>query len=123
MGVIYSFEAATPLGDQLDRITLFRGLGVRVMQLCYNRKTPFGVGCLDGETGGLTELGRQAITTMNQLGVAVDLSHANTQTTAEGIAASKQAAGDYPCRLPRRLHAPTQQRRSRAEGAWPTKEA
>ena len=90
MGVIYSFEAASPLGDQLDRITLFRGLGVRVMQLCYNRKTPFGVGCLDGETGGLTELGRQAIAKMNELGVAVDLSHANTQTTAEGIAASKK---------------------------------
>lgn len=90
MGVIYSFEAASPLGDQLDRITLFRGLGVRVMQLCYNRKTPFGVGCLEGETGGLTDLGRQAIARMNQLGVAVDLSHANTQTTAEGIAASKK---------------------------------
>ena len=90
MGVVYSFEAASPLGDQLDRITLFRGLGVRVMQLCYNRKTPFGVGCLEGDTGGLTDLGRQAITKMNQLGVAIDLSHANTQTTAEGIAASKQ---------------------------------
>jgi membrane dipeptidase len=90
MGVIYSFEAASPLGDQLDRITLFRGLGVRVMQLCYNRKTPFGVGCLDGETGGLTDLGRQAIARMNELGVAVDLSHANTQTTAEGIATSKR---------------------------------
>ena len=90
MGVIYSFEAASPLGDKLDRITLFRGLGVRVMQLCYNRKTPFGVGCLEGETGGLTDLGRQAIAKMNELGVAVDLSHANTQTTAEGIAASKK---------------------------------
>jgi membrane dipeptidase len=92
MGVIYSFEAASPLGDQIDRITLFRGLGVRVMQLCYNRKTPFGVGCLEGDTGGLTELGRQAIARMNELGVAVDLSHANTQTTAEGIAASKKPA-------------------------------
>jgi membrane dipeptidase len=90
MGVIYSFEAASPLGDQLDRIALFRGLGVRVMQLCYNRKSPFGVGCLDGETGGLTDLGLQAIAKMNELGVAVDLSHANTQTTAEGIAASKK---------------------------------
>jgi membrane dipeptidase len=90
MGVIYSFEAASPLGDQLERITLFRGLGVRVMQLCYNRKTPFGVGCLDGDAGGLTDLGRQAIARMNEVGVAVDLSHANMQTTAEGIAASKK---------------------------------
>ena len=90
MGIIYSFEAASPLGDQIDRITLFRGLGVRVMQLCYNRKSPFAVGCLDGETGGLTDLGRQAVAKMNELGVAVDLSHANTQSTAEGIALSKK---------------------------------
>lgn len=90
MGVVYSFEAASPLGDQIDRITLFRGLGVRVMQLCYNRKSPFAVGCLDGDTGGLTDLGRQAVAKMNQLGIALDLSHANTQSTAEGIAASKK---------------------------------
>jgi membrane dipeptidase len=88
VGVIYSFEAASPLGDKVERVELFRRLGVRVMQLTYNRSTPFGVGCLDGEAGGLTALGREAIAKMNELGVAVDLSHSNTQTTAEGIAAS-----------------------------------
>lgn len=90
LGVIYSFEAATPLEDKVDRIELFRHLGVRVMQLTYNRRTPFGVGCLDGEDEGLTELGRQAVAKMNELGVALDLSHSNTRTTAEGIAASKR---------------------------------
>jgi membrane dipeptidase len=88
LGVIYSFESAAMLEDKIERIELFRGLGVRVMQLTYNRRTPFGVGCLDGETDGLTDLGRKAIAKMNELGVAVDLSHSNTQTTADGIAAS-----------------------------------
>lgn len=88
LGVIYSFESATMLEDKIERIELFRQLGVRVMQLTYNRRTPFGVGCLDGEDEGLTELGRKAIAKMNELGVAVDLSHSNTKTTAEGIAAS-----------------------------------
>lgn len=88
LGVIYSFESANMLEDKIERIELFRGLGVRVMQLSYNRRTPFGVGCLDGETEGLTELGRKAIAKMNEIGVAVDLSHSNTRTTAEGIAAS-----------------------------------
>jgi len=58
------------------------------MQLTYNRTTPFGVGCLDGETPGLTPLGRQAVAKMNTIGVAVDVSHPNTQTTADAIAAS-----------------------------------
>jgi membrane dipeptidase len=88
LGVIYSFESPNMLEDKIDRIEMFRGLGVRVMQLTYNRRTPFGVGCLDGETDGLTELGRKAIAKMNELGVALDLSHSNTKTTADGIAAS-----------------------------------
>lgn len=88
LGVIYSFESANMLEDKIDRIELFRGLGVRVMQLTYNRRTPFGVGCLDGDTDGLTELGRKAVAKMNEIGVALDLSHSNTQTTADGIAAS-----------------------------------
>ncbi len=88
VAVIFSFEAALPLEDKLDRIDLFRNLDVLVMQLSYNHTTPFGVGCLDGETGGVTELGRKAIARMNELGVALDLSHSNTQSTAEGIALS-----------------------------------
>jgi membrane dipeptidase len=88
LGVIYSFEGVNMLEGKIERIELFRQLGVRVMQLNYNRRTPFGVGCLDGETDGLTELGRKAIAKMNEIGVALDLSHSNTQTTAEGIAAS-----------------------------------
>jgi membrane dipeptidase len=88
LGVIYSFESANMLEDKIERIELFWNLGVRVMQLTYNRHTPLGVGCLDGETEGLTELGRKAIAKMNEIGVALDLSHSNTKTTAEGIAAS-----------------------------------
>lgn len=90
IGVIYSFESASMLEDKIERIELFRNKGVRVMQLSYNRRSPFGVGCLDGDTGGLTERGREAIAKMNELGVALDLSHANTQTIAEGITASKK---------------------------------
>jgi membrane dipeptidase len=88
LGVIYSFESPNMLEDKIDRIEMFRGLGVRVMQLTYNRRTPFGVGCLEGDTDGLTELGRKAIAKMNELGVALDLSHSNTKTTADGIDAS-----------------------------------
>lgn len=74
IGVIYSFEAASMHEDKVERIELFHKRGVRIMQLSYNRRSPFGVGCLEGDTGGLTELGRQAIAKMNQIGVALDLS-------------------------------------------------
>src|ERR1700738_2087219 len=88
IGVLSSFESPNMLEDKIYRIELFRRLGVRVMQLTYNRRNPFGVGCLDGDSDGLTELGRKAIAKMNELGVALDLSHSNTKTTAGGIATS-----------------------------------
>lgn len=90
LAVVLSFETASMLGDKLDRIDLFRKLDVLVMQLSYNHKSPFGCGCLDGDTEGLTPLGREAIARMNTLGVALDLSHANTATTAQAIAASNK---------------------------------
>jgi membrane dipeptidase len=88
LGIIFSFESAAMLGSDPARIDLFRNLGVLVMQLTYNRTTPFGTGCLDGETPGLTALGHDAVKRMNAQGVAIDVSHANTQTTAEAIASS-----------------------------------
>ncbi|WP_233171712.1 membrane dipeptidase [Dyella sp. ASV21] len=90
VAVIQSFEAATMIEDKLDRIELFRQLDVLVMQLSYNHKSPLGCGCLDGDTEGVTPLGREAIGKMNALGVALDLSHANRATTAQGIALSSK---------------------------------
>jgi membrane dipeptidase len=89
VAVIFSFEAASMLEGKIERIEMFHQLDVLVMQLTYNHKTPFGCGCcLDGDTDGVTELGRKAIAKMNALGVALDLSHANVRTTADGIAMS-----------------------------------
>ena len=88
LGIIFSFESAAALEDQLDRINLFRALGVRVMQLSYNMPSPFGAGVLSPPDAGLTELGRAAVARMNEVGVAVDLSHANTATAAAAIEAS-----------------------------------
>jgi membrane dipeptidase len=90
LGIIFSFESADMLQGDLDRIEMFRDLGVRVMQLSYNKKSPFGAGVMAPEAGGLTELGRKAADTMNQVGIAIDLSHANPATTADAIAVSKK---------------------------------
>lgn len=88
LGIILSFESADMLGDKLDNFELFRNLGVRVMQFSYNKKSPFGAGVMAPDAGGLTPLGRQAAEKMNKLGIAIDVSHANAQTTADAIAVS-----------------------------------
>jgi membrane dipeptidase len=88
MGLILSFESVDMLEGKLERIELFRNLGVRVMQLSYNRKSPFAAGVMEPNGGGLSSLGQEATRKMNRLGIAIDLSHANAQTTSETISAS-----------------------------------
>jgi len=88
LGIIFSFESAVCLGEHLDRIDLFRNLGIRVMQLSYNKTSPFGAGIMAPPGSTLTPLGREAVSRMNAQGVALDLSHANAATTAAAIEAS-----------------------------------
>ena len=88
LGIILSFESTDMLGGQLSSFELFRSLGVRVMQLSYNRQSPFAAGVMEPQGGGLTPLGRDAVREMNRLGIAVDLSHANAATTADVLALS-----------------------------------
>ena len=88
LGIIVSFESAEMLGGQLGSLEVFRDFGVRVMQLSYNRTSPFAAGVMEPNAGGLTALGREAVREMNRLGIAVDLSHASPATTADVLALS-----------------------------------
>ena len=90
MGLILSFESAEMLEGRLDRLELFRNLGVRVMQLSYNRRSAFANGVMEPDAGGLTALGREAVRRMNALGIAIDLSHANAATTSDVLALSSK---------------------------------
>jgi membrane dipeptidase len=91
-GILLSFEAVSMLDGKIDRIELFRGLGVRVMQLSYNKPSPFGFGVLSDPPGGLTPLGHQAVDAMNRLGVAIDISHASELTSLDVLKASSRPA-------------------------------
>ena len=90
LGIILSFESAEMLNGKLASLELFRNLGVRVMQLSYNRTSPFAAGVMAPRAGGLTLLGREAVREMNRLGIAIDLSHANAATTTDVLALSAQ---------------------------------
>jgi membrane dipeptidase len=90
IGVILGFQHPQPIEPDLNRLVMFRRLGVRIMQLTYNNRGMFGDGCLEPDNAGLSKLGRSAVARMNELGVAVDLSHCGQRTTAEGIESSSK---------------------------------
>jgi len=90
LGIIYGFQDATPLGEDLNRVKIFSRFGVRIIQLTYNRRNLLGDGCLETANAGLSRFGRQVVETMNELGLLIDLSHCGHRTTTDAITFSKQ---------------------------------
>jgi membrane dipeptidase len=87
LAVFYLYQNTVQFGESLDRVDLFHRLGLRSCQLTYNTRNHAGVGCW--ESGGLTPFGRDLIARLNERRILIDLSHANMQTMAETIAASR----------------------------------
>jgi membrane dipeptidase len=88
IGVLLGFQYTSFFDEDPDRVEMFQKLGVRIMQITYNKRSLFGDGCLEPGNAGLSAAGIAVIKKMNELGVAVDLSHSGYRTTSEGIAAS-----------------------------------
>lgn len=90
LALMYYFQNATPIRDDLDRINFFYNLGITSIQLTYNVRNLVGDGCMDRTKSGLSEFGLKVIDRMNSLNMLVDLSHASMATMADGIKHSKQ---------------------------------
>jgi membrane dipeptidase len=88
VGIMPGFQYTAFLEENPERIEMFRQLGVRIMQLTYNNRSIFGDGCLEPGNAGLSKAGIAAVKKMNDLGVAVDLSHSGYRTTSDGISES-----------------------------------
>jgi membrane dipeptidase len=116
VGIIPGFQYTAFLEENPERIEVFRNLGVRIMQLTYNVRTAFGDGCLEPGNAGLSNAGVAAVKKMNEIGVAVDLSHSGYRTTSEAIAALLQAGADLALGVRRRLCASPQQARRHSQG-------
>jgi len=90
LGIILGFQHTEMMGRDLDWLNRFNDLGVRSIQLTYNKRNLMGDGCLEPADAGLSKLGFEAVERMNALGLAVDLSHCGRRTTLEGIEASSR---------------------------------
>jgi len=80
VGLIFGLEAATPIGNEVDKIDILYGLGIRQMGIAYSDSNALGSGLNEPTDGGLTLLGRRAVARMNELGMAIDISHSGDRT-------------------------------------------
>ena len=90
VAIVYNFQDKTPLEGDSSRVATFKSLGLRVLQLTYNKRNLAGDGCLERANAGLSDFGREVIAEIERNKLLLDLSHSGQRTTAEGIAEAKR---------------------------------
>ena len=90
VGLVFGLEAATPVENELDRLDVLYGLGIRQIGIAYSDANTLGSGLSEPVDGGLTAFGHRAVTRMNQLGLAIDLSHSSDKTALDTCARSQK---------------------------------
>ena len=106
VGLVFGLEASTPIENEIDRLDVLYGLGIRQIGIAYSDSNALGSGLNERVDSGLTDFGRRAVKRMNALGLAIDISHSSDQT---GIDACKES------------NAPVFMTHAGARAIWPIK--
>jgi membrane dipeptidase len=77
------------IGQELHRVDVLYGIGVRLAGLTYMRKSAIGDGQYERTDCGLSDFGVEVVQRMNDVGMAIDLSHAGSRTALETIELSR----------------------------------
>jgi membrane dipeptidase len=88
IGVVLCLEAVTAIENEIDRLDVLYGLGIRSAGLVYSQGNQVGAGLAEPSDAGLTNFGRRVVRRLNQLGVLIDVSHAGDRTSLDAIEAS-----------------------------------
>jgi microsomal dipeptidase-like Zn-dependent dipeptidase len=79
--------------DDVDKLDELHSLGLNRANVVYNVRNQFGDGInfnMTDDDRGLTEMGRQAIRKMNELGIIVDCSHSSDKSCLDAIEVSSR---------------------------------
>ncbi len=89
IALIAAQEGAAMIENELDRIEILYGIGIRAMGITYSESNALGTGLKEVKDGGLTSFGHRAVERMNEVGMVIDCAHASPQTTLDTIEASR----------------------------------
>ena len=90
LALVPTLESATPIENELDRLDVLYGFGVRSMGITYSESNVLGSGLREAGDAGLTDFGRQAVERMNKLGILIDTAHCGDQTSLDTIKVSQR---------------------------------
>ena len=104
VGICLGWQNTCGIEDRLERLELFKELGVGIMQVTYNTQNYVGSGCYESNDGGLSDFGKEVVSEMNRVGILCDLSHVGPNTSRDVIQHSKKPVA-YSHVLPANLKA------------------
>jgi membrane dipeptidase len=90
LGLIFHFQGADPIENDLNLVEAYRALGVRMVQLTYNVRNRVGDGCEEKTDAGLTAFGVDLVKRLNENRIVVDCSHTAYRTTMDAIERSSR---------------------------------
>jgi membrane dipeptidase len=90
IALVPALEASTMIENELDRIEILYGFGIRQMGIAYSEANVLGCGLKERRDGGLTAFGRKAVERMNKVGMSIDVSHSGDVTSMDTILQSKR---------------------------------
>jgi membrane dipeptidase len=100
LAVIPAVENGFAMGNDLSRLARFRALGARYLTLTHNGHNALADSCnprsdlndAPAEHGGLSPLGRAAISELNRLGMLIDVAHVSRDAMLQAAALSRTPA-------------------------------
>jgi membrane dipeptidase len=87
--VILGLQNSDPIEGSLEYLDILHRLGLRVVQLTYQRRNLAADGCGEPADAGLSVFGRELVGELNRLGILIDLSHTGVRSTLEAIELSR----------------------------------
>ena len=106
IGWVAVVEGAQCIENEVDRIDILYGLGVRQLGVTYSESNALGSGCKEDNDGGLTQFGKKCVERMNKVGMLIDVSHCGPKTAYDAVMHSSK---------------PIIASHVGAKGIWPTK--
>jgi membrane dipeptidase len=90
IALVPTLESCTMIENEIDRLDILYGFGVRMMGLVYSESNQVGSGLKENLDGGLTYFGYEVVERLNKIGMAIDVSHCSEQTAMDAVKASKK---------------------------------
>lgn len=82
-------ETTRMIENELDRIEVLFGAGIRKLGITYSESNALASGLGESRDAGLTNFGAAAVERMNDIGMAIGLSHASDRTVLDVCELSK----------------------------------